>query len=134
MREADRFQECQLCGGYVHVFDLAWDPRSRRLVAAPGARSSALGCTVDQRGPCVRWFGVVGADGACGVALARRGAIDGLVAVSNFRSNHGGRQSIRLGFMAGLVLAPMPVDTRPMAAPLASMIGDPDIPPSIFRF
>src|SRR5713101_4762734 len=26
--------ECQLCGGYVHVFDLAWDPRPRRPVAA----------------------------------------------------------------------------------------------------
>jgi hypothetical protein len=24
MREADRFQRCQLCGGYVDVFDLVW--------------------------------------------------------------------------------------------------------------
>jgi hypothetical protein len=52
----------------------------------------------------------------------------------HFRSNHGGRQSARLGHMPGLSLAPLPVDTRRMAAPLASMIGDPDIPPSIFRF
>jgi hypothetical protein len=51
-----------------------------------------------------------------------------------FRSNHGGRQSARLGHMPGLSLAPLPVDTRPMAARLASMIGDPDIPPSISRF
>jgi hypothetical protein len=42
MRAADRFQECQLCGGYVDVFDLAFDPRPRRPVAAPGARSSAI--------------------------------------------------------------------------------------------
>jgi hypothetical protein len=56
------------------------------------------------------------------------------LAMSNFRSNHGGRQSGRLGHMPGLSLAPLPVDTRPMAAQLASMTGDPDIPPSIFRF
>jgi hypothetical protein len=24
MRTADRFQRCQLCGGYVDVFDLVW--------------------------------------------------------------------------------------------------------------
>ena len=42
MREADRFQECQLCGGYVDVLDLAWDPSPRRPVAAPGARSNAI--------------------------------------------------------------------------------------------
>src|SRR5450432_4062489 len=41
MREADRFQRCQLCGGYIDVFDLAWSG-SRRPAAAPRARSSAV--------------------------------------------------------------------------------------------
>jgi hypothetical protein len=50
MREADRFQRCQLCGGYIDVFDLAW------------SGSSSIGCAVDQRRPCVRWFGAAGAD------------------------------------------------------------------------
>src|SRR5450755_4219461 len=34
MREADRFQRCRLCGGYIDVFDLAWSG-SRRPVVAP---------------------------------------------------------------------------------------------------
>jgi len=61
MREADRFQRRQLCGGYIDVFDLAWSG-SRRPVAAPRAGSSSIGCAVDQRRPCVRWFGAADAD------------------------------------------------------------------------
>ena len=43
----------------------------------------------------------------------------------SFRSSHGGRQSIRLGLR--LPFSPR-VETRPIASPLMSMIGDPDIP------
>jgi hypothetical protein len=36
--------------------------RPRRPDAASGAGSSSIGCAVDQRGPCVRWFGARRAD------------------------------------------------------------------------
>jgi hypothetical protein len=42
--------------------------RSHAQWGASRARSSAVGCTVDQRGPCVCWFGVAGAHGTLRVA------------------------------------------------------------------
>jgi hypothetical protein len=42
MREADRFQRCQLCGGYVDVFDLVWTQDHERPVAATRARLNSV--------------------------------------------------------------------------------------------
>src|SRR5450755_2312399 len=54
MREADRFQRCQLCGGYIDVFDLAWSG-SRRPVAASCAGSNAVGSSRDVQFPEQPW-------------------------------------------------------------------------------
>ena len=45
----------------------------------------------------------------------------------SFRSSQGGKQSVKLGFMLCWPLSSL-VETTPMAAPSALMIGDPDIP------
>src|SRR6478609_389647 len=46
-------------------------------------------------------------------------------AESSLRRSHGGRQSIKLGFQLS---SPPLVEMRPIAAPLTSIIGEPDMP------
>jgi hypothetical protein len=40
--EAEHFFKCEACGGWIDMRDLGRDPRSRRALAASGARSSAV--------------------------------------------------------------------------------------------
>jgi hypothetical protein len=50
IREVDHFFRCKACSGWIDARDYV---RVEDHEVAPGARSSAIGCTVDQRGHVV---------------------------------------------------------------------------------
>jgi hypothetical protein len=58
VHEVEYFFRCKACNGWIDARDMGRGPR--RPVAAPRAGSISIGCAVDQRRPCVPWFGAAG--------------------------------------------------------------------------
>jgi hypothetical protein len=54
VREVEHFFRCNACNGWIDARDYVWVEDHEGPLPPPGTRSSAKGCTVDQRGLVVR--------------------------------------------------------------------------------